>query len=381
MFKPLLPRSRRQFLVALGAGTASLVSTGLLTSRRASSRGIDNSIQWQPSNTWVFAIGVLTYPEGEAWPQAGRRDAAMVKALQRVGVPDQQIMFIKDQRASKKYIKQQFQTFLSKAPNNATLWFYFTGHGDKQDSGIGTFELYDGSWSNKSMVAAIEKYFKGESALLFADCCYSGSLCEYITRNPGRVAYAALGSSSASQESTGAWTFTNCLVTALQGKAFVDADKNAQISIAELASFAELEMAANDGQLSTFSTANGFNKNMVLRQGQPRRDPRVGSYVHASSSDGSQGLGRIEAINGDDFLLRWSSYDEAIKEWVKSSNTRPWNPKVYANGSKVLVLSEKKWYPAVVLNSKYGVHLIHYDDYESVWDEWVSPERIKPVRG
>jgi hypothetical protein len=34
-----------------------------------------------------------------------------------------------------------------------------------------------------------------------------------------------------------------------------------------------------------------------------------------------------------------------------------------------------------VLNSKYGVHLIHYDDYESVWDEWVSPERIQPAKG
>lgn len=271
----------------------------------------------------MFAIGVLTYPEGEAWRQAG--------------VPDQQIMFIKDRKATKKYVKQQFQSFLSKAPNNATLWFYFTGHGGKQDSGIGTFEVYDGSWSNKIMVAAIEKYFGGESALLFADCCYSGSLCEYIARNPGRVSYAAMGSSSASKESTGAWTFTNCLVTALQGKAFVDTNKNNKISVSEL------EMAANDGQLSTFSTANGFNKNMVLRQGKPRQDPRIGSYVHASSSDGSQGLARIEAINGENYLLRWSSYDEGLKEWVDVSKARPWIPKTYVNGSKVLVLSEKKW--------------------------------------
>ena len=33
------------------------------------SSGIYNNILWQPSNTWVFAIGVLTYPEVEDWRQ------------------------------------------------------------------------------------------------------------------------------------------------------------------------------------------------------------------------------------------------------------------------------------------------------------------------
>ena len=46
---------------------------------------------WEPGKTFVFAVGVLTYPSGQAWPEQGRRDAEMVGLLQgarRARAPD-----------------------------------------------------------------------------------------------------------------------------------------------------------------------------------------------------------------------------------------------------------------------------------------------------
>jgi len=56
-------------------------------------------------------------------------------------------------------------------------------------------------------------------------------------------------------------------------------------------------------------------------------------------------------------------------------------PKSYAVGSKMQVYSEDDagWYPATILKSWYGLHYIHYDGYDSSWDEWVGPRALKPL--
>jgi Ca-activated chloride channel family protein len=42
------------------------------------------------------------------------------------------------------------------------------------------------------------------------------------------------------------------------------------------------------------------------------------------------------------------------------------------------VLWKDKWYPATVLKRDGERAFIHYDSYESSWDEWVGPDRIRP---
>ncbi|MBN1283407.1 MAG: hypothetical protein JXA24_06525 [Proteobacteria bacterium] len=46
-------------------------------------------------------------------------------------------------------------------------------------------------------------------------------------------------------------------------------------------------------------------------------------------------------------------------------------------GSKAQVLWKGSWYPASVKKMKGDQAYIHYDGYNNSWDEWVSPERIK----
>ena len=63
--------------------------------------------------------------------------------------------------------------------------------------------------------------------------------------------------------------------------------------------------------------------------------------------------------------------------WVGPEDLEPIKPVHYGTGTKVEVLWKKRWYPARVLQEKEGVHLIHYTEYDSKWDEWVPSRRIR----
>jgi hypothetical protein len=193
----------------------------------------------------------------------------------------------------------------------------------------------------------------------------------------GRVRYGAITSSLACTISTGAWTFTECLIAGLRGAIPLDADGNGLVTFAELAHFAEREMAFNDGQLSTFVTANGFDAGLVLAAGARRTNPRVGEYVEARSNDGQWYPGRIENVDGVQYWIRWTGYQESANEWVADSDVRPFDPHQYAPGTRVEAQWQGSWYPAEVLTGRWGMHLVHYDEFEPGWDEWVSPARIR----
>jgi hypothetical protein len=333
--------------------------------------------QWAPAKTWVFAVGVLAYPEGQAWPEEGRRDAEMIKELAARGVPAPQITFIKDRQATLAAVRKSFDALLATAPADATLWFYFAGHGTRRDSGVTEFSLYDAKWPIPELFSAIERRFAGNTALLFADCCYSGALGTEAMLRAGRVSYGAITSSLACSVSTGSWTFTECLLAGLRGAIPLDADGDGVISFAELARFAEREMAFNNGQLSTFVTANGFDPGLVLASGVRRAHPLVGEYVEARWTDGEWYPGRIEQVDGDKCSIRWAGYREHEIEEIPKSDIRPFVPQQHRAGTRVEAEWEGSWYPATVLTARWGMHLVHYDAFEPVWDEWVSTDRIR----
>jgi len=50
----------------------------------------------------------------------------------------------------------------------------------------------------------------------------------------------------------------------------------------------------------------------------------------------------------------------------------------YTVGSAVMVKWHGSWWPAHVLQVAPKKWFIHYDGYNSSWDEWVGPSRIRP---
>ncbi len=288
--------------------------------------------RWEPKKTWVFAVGVLAYPGGQAWSEVGRRDTELMAELQARGVPASQITFIKDQQATVAAVREAFDDVLGKATADTTLWFYFAGHGTRRESGVCEFMLYDTGWPVADIFSSIERRFAGTTALLFADCCYSGSLGTEAMLRAGRVSYGALTSSLACTVSTAAWTFTECLIAGLRGEIPLSGHGSGWLTLAELARFAEREMAINDGQLSTFVSTNGLDPGLVLASGMRRAHPLIGEYVEARSSDGNWHPGRVEIVDGRTFWLRWVGDKEGEHEGIEASNIRPFVPRQYAPG-------------------------------------------------
>ena len=79
-----------------------------------------------------------------------------------------------------------------------------------------------------------------------------------------------------------------------------------------------------------------------------------------------------------DFLFKLRH--QLSNRWVAPEDLQSIKAVRYAKGTKVEVLWKKHWYAATVLQAKDGVHLIHYTDYESKWDEWVPSRRIREPR-
>jgi len=332
---------------------------------------------WDPGKTCVFAVGVLAYPDGQAWPEEGRRDADMIGQLQARGVPESQITFITDQNATLAAVREAFDAVTAAAAADATLWLYFAGHGTKLENGVGELMLYDGGWPIPDVFSTIERRFPGKTALLFADCCYSGTLGTEAMLRAGRVSYGAITSSLACTVSTGSWTFTECLIAGLRGAIPLSVDSDGLVTFAELARFAEREMAFNDGQLSTSVAANGFDPGLVLASGTRRAHSLIGEYVEARWTDGKWYPARIESVDGGTIWVRWVGYQESENAAIPERNIRPFVPQQHPAGTRVEVEWQGSWHPAEVLTGRWGMHLVHYDNFEPVWDEWVSSSRLR----
>jgi len=353
------------------------------------SNAIAQTRDWQPQRTWVFVVGTLQWKDRDmfdSFPQKNRRDAQLVEFFRQQGVPGQQLVYLQDAQATTRQVKTAFAAFLAKAREGDLLFVYYCGHGYKSDDGRTTFfATYDAGedtpgWSTDSIVREIEKSFKGSRAFLTADCCYSGSLAQQARRLNQRVSFACLTSSSASQLSTGNWTFTEMLIAGLSGKAFADLNSDGQITLSELAEDVKQDMAFAEEQLSSFTTTGNFAADTVLARAGRKSNPEISKRVEVKS-EGKWWKARVIDARAGTFHVHYYGWEDSDDEWVRLSQIR--EPKLleYPAGSTVEVIWKREWYPARVMSVERGVHLIHYRDYDERWDEWVGAERIRPVTG
>ncbi|HEY8359744.1 MAG TPA: caspase family protein, partial [Ramlibacter sp.] len=274
--------------------------------------------EWLPTRTWVFAIGI--------WDDEGRRDAVLVQALERRGVPPAQVTFLKNEAATRQAVLAKFEQVLDGLPPDATLLFYFAGHGQRdEETGLGHLQLHRGLWALPDLFATLEQRFGGAQAMLFADSCYSGGLAHEALLRTARVPCAVLSSSQSSTESTREWAFTNCLVAALRGE--LPGPRGARfVSLLDVAQHVQKEMAYGFGQLPTFVCTNGFNPAIAFAAAAAATDASDTSYVLARAADGDSYAGRIVERRGTQVRIRWAGYGQEDDEWVGMQDTQALRP-------------------------------------------------------
>jgi hypothetical protein len=365
---------------SLGAALLLLIQLVAAPSASAAELG------WQPQKTWLFVVGVLSWKNSEmfgSFPVENRRDAALVDFFKKSGVPDSQIVYLQDKKATQQRIDNAFAEQLTKLRPEDLLIVYYAGHGTKSEDGNDVFlASYDAGdddvdgWSVNSIPGKI-KDSKASRVLWFIDCCYSGQAALAITKHTGGPLYACVTSSAASESSTEHWTFTEALLDALRGVSYVDLNHNGVTTLAEFAAHVEADMSTAEEQRSTFASTKGFEPEMVLAEAKPLANPKIGQRAKARDSYGDWYACRIIDTRDDKLKIHFIGYEDDEDMWVTPEDLKPIAPVRYATGTKVEVLWKKRWYPATVLQAKDGSHLIHYTDYESKWDEWVPSRRIR----
>ena len=391
---------RHKVGVAPSIGIALLIIVGSVFGPSTSAAGRD----WQPKRTWVFAVGILEFQHRDlfdSFPEKNRRDAQLVEFFRQQGVPDSQILFLKDSQATTRRVRNAFANFLSQAGPDDLLIFYYTGHGYKSDDEQTTyFATYDTSddvegWPVQSIVRDIEKSFKGARALLTADTCFSGSLAETTRQLGRRVSYATLASATSNHTSTENWTFTEMLLAGLRGKSFADINGDGEVTLAEIAEDIKEDMAFAEDQRSVFAVTGNFSPQMDMAVAERKIDPLISSRLEVRS-EGDWYKARVIDARGESYRVHYFGYEDSDDEWVTrrqlrtadttasrknlpSSTDADWNSSSteYRTGAHVEVNWRGQWYAAKILDAKDGRHLVHYAGYDDSWNEWVSDRRIR----
>lgn len=289
--------------------------------------------QWNPARTWAFVVCVLEWPDQdyEAFSPRGRRDAELVSVLKSRGVPADHIVYLHDAEAKLARIRTSFLSHLVRARPGDTLLVYYTGHGFLDEDGTGYFAPHDAGdffkscWSFSSILQDIERSFRGDRALLLADCCHSGSLFEEVDLETRRVQYAVLASSLASEESTGNWTFTQALIDGFGGRPRVDADGDSWISVDELEAHCRHEMDDFEDQRIDTGKTWLFPGSLRLARVKGAKERRPEPPVEVLIDD-EWHRARVIERREDEVKVQWIEigYDlPADQEWVPAEDTRP----------------------------------------------------------
>jgi Caspase domain len=321
---------RRVSLYARGLLPFKLLLAALWLVGTMSAAASASDIDWQPQRTWVFVVGTLEWKDKESFdsfPKENRRDRELVRFFRQRGVPDAQIIYLQDREATTRRIRQSLLSLLSKTKEGDTLFLYYTGHGYKTDEGRAYFASYDANdednpgWAVDSIPAMIERYFKGSSAFLTADCCFSGALADAVRARRSSISYAVFTSATSDKTSTGNWTFTETLLAGLRGRSYIDTDGNREITLNELGREIKSDMSFAEEQTASSLLTGDFAPQTTLSKADARPDKRVGARVEVYS-EGDWYKARIIDAAGGRYRVHYYGYEDADDEWIKPSQIR-----------------------------------------------------------
>jgi hypothetical protein len=341
-----------------------------------------NASSWEPGKTWVMMVGVEEGKHNKIYadmPDPNREDQKLHDLFIERGVPKNQIVFLKDEKATLATIKTTFTELLKKTNEGDTLFVYYTGHGTADKNGHGYFANYDAKsawsslWAVADIYAAIEADFKGNTVLTMGDCCYSGTLSTQMKALKTDKAYATVSSSLSTTTAGMYWTFTETLISAFRGRAYVDSDADGHVSITELGSHSREEVGVFMNQETTFASNDAFPQQFNLVASQKRAHNDVGEYreVRIDPSKDKWQKAKIVKVDGNDVTLLYYFDDEANYKTfaADSEHVRSFSQEPFEATGQVQVKDGRRWYPAeiVSVDAETGLHKVRYGKRKQ-WD-------------
>ena len=358
---------------------------------------------WNPEKSYVLVASVVQWPA-----QAGlaplniekRRDQDLVAQFKKRGVPGNHIIFLADSSATHAAIINALESLGSRAGEGSTIIFYFQGHGSRK-----LFCCYDTDPKNPEQTelntdevyAALSKAWKGDRLLLLGDCCSSGSFATIVRRyekEKPTVRAACLASATASNISTGHWTFASSLIQVLNGDPRVDRNRDGKITLTEAAQFIHDRMKYEENQLAGFALASSFDKDFVIGPAIPgkkilRRVPgphQIGDVMEARDSEGKWYVSQI--INWRNarspYRVHFYGWESKYDEWVDGNRLRPIvKPRLNIGQQYEVQWEDENWYLGTITRSvENWFYFVHYESEAGDDDEWVTADRArKPQPG
>jgi hypothetical protein len=299
-----------------------------------------------------------------------------------VGVSSNNIRYLCDKEATTERIQTDFQDFLQNSKPEDHLFFYYCGHGYTSDEEY-YFASYDCTDNIKLpisfIVNSVFDEFTGKSAILLADCCVSGYMCQLVEeknkKNP-HIQVASLASVYFKKGSTANWTFSNAVLGAMYGQAYYETDSDGSVSLPELEKIVKQDMALVEKQYAATTIPISMTNFILTNPVQPKKHPRIGECVNVDY-DGTDYLARIEDFSDDQFLVRYFSYLNDEVSWITPQEAKKVSFESYKQGTRLEIQSDSEWYACSVLQNYMNMHLISYDEYDACYNEWAVPDQLR----
>lgn len=340
-----------------------------------------HAAEWQFDKTHGVVVGVLQWKDKSLSPFSDklRKDRELHNLLAKRGAKN--IKLLIDAQGTKKQIEAAIRETAAAAPADGTFFFYYAGHGIQVKGGamIANSDIDSNRDASGLSIRAIAELiaanFKGKLVILSGDFCYSGAFEQAlrILAVKGKQVIV-VASSTASNTSSGNWTFTQTFIDCLNGSPFCDRNGDGNILLSEVDEEIAEAMKYRERQRNGYFLS-GMDGSFKIANAQGKKAANTGGYVIAPYEKRTNPA-RIIARNGNKVTAEFFFYSEKKTAALDAGQLKAFEFPSVPVGSKIRVLWNGKSYDAQVLKAEGGFHYITYTGFDASWNEWVMSERI-----